>query len=90
MRRLLTKHGPTALGLISELSRTNFSLFAFDGVVVLAPGADPATEEDAGHLVLPHLGDGRWGRTIERPLTWRDEEIGAFAFELEMRRADAA
>ena len=85
---VLRKHGPTALGLISELTARNFSLFAFDGVLVLDPPGGNEPPSGGGRLVLPATGDGTWGRRIRQELTWRGRKVGSFAFDLEAKRAD--
>ncbi len=84
---LLKKHGPTALSFISELTSKNFSLFGFDGVVVLDAAGGGGIPDGEGRLVLPRTDKGTWSRRIQRELTWRGDKVGSFAFDLEAKSA---
>lgn len=84
--QVLTKQAPNVLNFLSEITSDSLSLYAFNGLVVLAHAAPPASLTNAKGLLWAQQAavTNSWTATVDKPITWRDEVIGNFRFDVEV------
>lgn len=86
--QVLNKQAPNVLNFLSEITSDSLSLYSFNGLVVLAHAAPPASlQQNAKKGVLwaqQSAGANTWTATVDEPITWRDETIGNFKFDVEV------
>ncbi|HPY74464.1 MAG: hypothetical protein KBC30_09210 [Planctomycetes bacterium] len=82
------KQMPTMLNLLSEVTQDNFSIFAFNGFVVLENKKNNGKKVKTcpGKIVLDwDSKQNIWLTKIKKSLTWRNNNFGSFEFFLEVR-----
>lgn len=84
--QVLTKQAPNVLNFLSEITSDSLSLYSFNGLVVLAHAAPPANVPNANGVLCAQqtVGADTWTATVNVPITWRDEVIGNFRFDIEV------
>ncbi len=84
--QVLTKQAPNVLNFLSEITSDSLSLYSFNGLVVLASAAPPANVPvGKGALWAQQTtGANTWTAEVNEPITWRDEVIGNFSFDVEV------
>lgn len=78
----LKKATPSVIDFVSEFSQKSFSLYSFDGAVLLTDNDSPSLGN--GHLVLKQTAadSGIWQVLIEKTVTWAGVPVGQLSFEL--------
>lgn len=87
----IVKQMPTILNLLSEITEDNFSIFSFNGFAVLEKSPNNNASPQSlvpcpGKLVLKYNSKRNlWSTTVQKNLTWRNNQFGTFEFTLEVR-----
>ncbi len=84
--QVLNKQAPNVLNFLSEITSDSLSLYSFSGLVVLANAAPPANllKKKGVLWAQKTAGTNTWTVTVDETITWRDEPIGNFKFDVEV------
>ncbi len=81
--QVLNKQAPNVLNFLSEITSDSLSLYSFNGLVVLANAAPPANLKGVLWAQQTAVAN-TWTVTVNETITWRDEPIGKFRFDVEV------